>query len=160
MVWLVSRKQRPSLEQIQKIFVVRTEKIVGTLRRESHTNLRQRELQILHYQNLGMRRGVTARRQEKAPSSVFALTPELVWREQPVRSSERDGRKEAVTSPEQVATRSLHQQDMQLQTATPSGRAPGMQTEKIDPRVLDQLTDNVIRQVERRIRIERERRGL
>jgi hypothetical protein len=30
----------------------------------------------------------------------------------------------------------------------------------IDPRLLDRLTDNVIRRVERHVRIERERRGL
>jgi hypothetical protein len=33
-------------------------------------------------------------------------------------------------------------------------------TADVDPRLLDRLTDDVIRRVERRVRIERERRGL
>ena len=49
-------------------------------------------------------------------------------------------------------------QPMQLPGRT--GRAAVMQGETIDPILLNRLTDDVIRRVEQRIRIERERRGL
>lgn len=49
-------------------------------------------------------------------------------------------------------------QPMQLPGRT--GRATVMQGETIDPILLNRLTDDVIRRVEQRIRIERERRGL
>ncbi len=49
-------------------------------------------------------------------------------------------------------------QSMQLPGRT--GRATAMQGETIDPILLNRLADDVIRRVEQRIRIERERRGL
>ena len=159
--WLVSRKQRPGLEQRQNVFLVHTDKRVDTLRHESHTSLHERELQILRFRNLGTRDAVSGRKQEKAPSIALARTPELVWRKtQPVASSERAARPVLVTLPEQAETRSVRQLDVPQQTVIPSGHPSGAPLEKIDPRVLDQLTDKVIHQVERRIRIERERRGL
>jgi hypothetical protein len=42
----------------------------------------------------------------------------------------------------------------------PLPSAPSVKLTDIDPRLLDRLTDNVIRRVERHVRIERERRGL
>jgi hypothetical protein len=38
--------------------------------------------------------------------------------------------------------------------------ASAIQISDLDPRFVDRLTDDVIRRVERRVRIERERRGL
>jgi hypothetical protein len=42
----------------------------------------------------------------------------------------------------------------------PAPSSPSVKLTDIDPRLLDRLTDNVIRRVERHVRIERERRGL
>jgi hypothetical protein len=42
----------------------------------------------------------------------------------------------------------------------PTPIAGSVKLADIDPRLLDRLTDNVIRRVERHVRIERERRGL
>jgi hypothetical protein len=44
--------------------------------------------------------------------------------------------------------------------AAGSARAARVQISDLDPRLVDRLTDDVIRRVERRVRIERERRGL
>jgi hypothetical protein len=41
-----------------------------------------------------------------------------------------------------------------------SGRAAALRVTDLDPALLDRLTDDVIRRVEKRVRIERERRGL
>jgi hypothetical protein len=43
---------------------------------------------------------------------------------------------------------------------TPHGRAAAVRLADFEPGLLDRLTDDVIRRVERRVRIERERRGL
>ena len=45
-------------------------------------------------------------------------------------------------------------------TVPSSGKAAPVQISDLDPRLVDRLTDDVIRRVERRVRIERERRGL
>jgi hypothetical protein len=49
----------------------------------------------------------------------------------------------------------------ELDPAAPPVRAAASQTVmKLDPALVDRLADDVIRRVERRVRIERERRGL
>jgi hypothetical protein len=157
---LISRKQMPSLDQIRKIFVLGTTKIVDTLRFESHSKLCQREFQIMRFRNLGLQDAVSRRKHQGPASSELGLNPELVWRTaQHVQNDGIKQREESFTSGEQ-RVRLLPQQEVQLQTMSPSKPATEDQFTKMDSRVLDRLTDDVISRVERRIRIERERRGL
>jgi hypothetical protein len=59
-----------------------------------------------------------------------------------------------------------HPAAIQSSIGTPAPRAgrgdatAPLQMSELDPRLVDRLTDTVIRSVERRVRIERERRGL
>lgn len=88
--------------------------------------------------------------------------PELVYRrelhprteivDQPSRLSP------AASSPRPPA-RSLASHETTPEVAR-SGRPAALRVTDLDPSLLDRLTDDVIRRVERRVRIERERRGL
>ena len=92
----------------------------------------------------------------------FSQAEELVWR-RTTRSlphvAETEPRQEFSDSPERPAWRSSQSQEA---ARGPARFAPpaAQQITTLDPRLLDRLTDDVIRRVEQRVRIERERRGL
>jgi hypothetical protein len=56
--------------------------------------------------------------------------------------------------------RSAPQPETAVETALPAASAPAARITALDPALVDRLTDDVIRRVERRVRIERERRGI
>jgi hypothetical protein len=87
---------------------------------------------------------------------------EFVWRRvahPPREVDEIASRQEFSDSYEPSSLRSFESQE--AVHVSPSVEQPAVQQiANLDPRVLDRLTDDVIRRVEQRIRIERERRGL
>ncbi|HEU4870844.1 MAG TPA: hypothetical protein VFT08_08345 [Pyrinomonadaceae bacterium] len=85
---------------------------------------------------------------------------ELVWRRVPPPVISEDVRHANISeSSQQQPVRTVDETPVQ-QFSTPLGRTTQTQITKIDPGLLDRLTDDVIRRVEKRARIERQRRGL
>lgn len=104
----------------------------------------------------------TSRKQNKPSRVQFDRPEELVWRRVGRPSTEvadTGRRQEFSDSYEQPALRSFQSQAAARVPASLEQPA-AQQITKLDPSVLDRLTDDVIRRVEQRIRIERERRGL
>jgi hypothetical protein len=85
----------------------------------------------------------------------------MTWRTSPLGSTAAGHRASAV---EQVPPRPPAPASGPTASALPAEprahRQVVLPAAAVDARLLDQLTDDVIRRVERRIRIERERRGL
>jgi hypothetical protein len=93
----------------------------------------------------------------------FERAAELIWRQRPqtltgvVENGFSEERSVAFQGP---AARSLPSQEMALAGSLARERATEARVTSLDPGLLDRLTNDVIRRVEQRIRIERERRGL
>ena len=155
----MSGKRTPSLDQVRKLLVLGSTRIVESWRLESHSKLCEREFQIMHFRKLEQQDAIS-RRKNQGPASDLRFMPELAWRTAPpVQSGGIKQSEDSFTSGEQHV-RSFPQHDVELQTLSPSKPAAEFQLAKLDSRVLDRLTDHVISRMERRVRIERERRGL
>jgi hypothetical protein len=118
---------------------------------------------------------VAARRRALVPSLVWrsaeatpasrihvASSAQMTWRAAPASPSAdvdlfRAAR--ATSSAPVVISASDDAKVMTASTLAPNASSP-IQTKDLDPRVIDRLADDVIRRVERRARIERERRGV
>jgi len=102
------------------------------------------------------------RKEHKAQPGQFDGPEELVWRRTRRPSMEvgdPESRQELSDSYEHPALHSFQSHDAAHVPA--SFVQPAVQQiTKLDPNVLDRITDDVIRRVEQRVRIERERRGL
>jgi hypothetical protein len=126
--------------------------------------IRQRRLQVSFLRAPATTVEVPRRGPERRPSHFqFGGPDELVWRRgrrPPIvvtESEPHQSRSEPFQGP---TVRSSPGQEAALAVAPAIERAAVAQVTKLDPGLLDRLTDDVIRRVERRIRIERERRGL
>ncbi len=93
-----------------------------------------------------------------------AIAPEeLVWRPSPKTTASQDSEDQSTATDSTAAGRSP---SSRIGTARPtatssSGESPSSSTiTRIDPALLDRLTDDVIRRVEQRARIDRQRRGI
>jgi hypothetical protein len=89
-------------------------------------------------------------------------TEELVWRRakrQPAEVIDVEHQQAAFDSFDRPAVRSFQSHEV-LNSSPSSERAALLPITKLDPSFVDQLTDDVIRRVEQRARIERQRRGL
>jgi hypothetical protein len=90
-------------------------------------------------------------------------SPELVWRR--ARRSPDDAPSEGrhpdlPSSSTRASARSVPTPAAANEAPGRAERAAATSVTNLDPALLDRLTDDVIRRVERRVRIERERRGL
>jgi hypothetical protein len=88
---------------------------------------------------------------------------ELVWRHvlrTPLDSDDGKRGPEVSESSSRTQARSQPDREPAVGVAPLLERAAATQLTKLDPGVLDRLTDDVIRRVEQRMRIERQRRGL
>ena len=127
--------------------------------------LLSRELHVFRLPHATSVEVVTPRRlqEEDNPSpGQFARTPALVWRAAP-RPQPETGGEGAVANPAMSLSRLPARSAALPETAPEAPRRSAraaLQAADFDPALLDRLTDDVIRRVERRVRIERERRGL
>lgn len=116
------------------------------------------------------RQFVPAQRQDSEPpptmthATAFSRAPELTWRKD--ASSRADAARDAPTSEPQVASRPAMTTAADIsvvrsasQPERPTVRKP-VSLSDLEPSFVDRLAEDVIRRVERRARIERERRGL
>jgi hypothetical protein len=91
----------------------------------------------------------------------FAFPEELVWRRvQPPSTIGADVRDSNTPEPNQRESARAIAETPAQPASSPPVRAAQQQITKIDPGLLDRLTDDVIRRVEQRARIERQRRGI
>lgn len=126
--------------------------------------MHSRELRIFRLHHAASVEMATPRRSPEsrpAPPATAARAPELVWRKAPRAQSETAS--EAVANPpvsvSRPPVRSAAVPEPGPEASRRSARG-ALQAADFDPALLDRLTDDVIRRVERRVRIERERRGL
>lgn len=132
--------------------------------RPRSNDFRQREPEVSRSRVLRRRHAITWRSSDTAVRQThFSATAELVWR----HATRPDPRTAHGTSPLDIAAfphrpaRGVAPNDLMLAEATPGPQRAGtIQAGNFDSAFLDRLTDDVIRRVERRMRIERERRGL
>lgn len=113
---------------------------------------------------------VAAQRQDSepplrmTPAPAFSRAPELIWRKDP--ASRGDGARDAASSEPLVAGRpptATAADTTVAQSPSQPERPPSpkpVSLSDLEPSFVDRLAEDVIRRVERRARIERERRGL
>ena len=92
----------------------------------------------------------------------FDATEELVWRRAkrpPTEVVDVERQQAAFDSFDRPTVRSFQSQEV-LSSSPSSERAAPLPIAKLDPSFVERLTDDVIRRVEQRARIERQRRGL
>jgi hypothetical protein len=92
-----------------------------------------------------------------------ALEPatELVWRREQERTADNAGRAASHTGPElSRGTRTFASPAASHPASAAAPTVPQQQVTAIDSALMDRLAEDVIRRVERRVRIDRERRGL
>jgi hypothetical protein len=156
------RKLHTSRVQTRTIFRGGSEPIDHIRTFKAHTVTRHRERETLHLRHREVGGAIAASVPHVPTSRVFATTPELVWRkprhEEDVHAAHsQPGSSGAGLQP--LAERSReHKQAVPLEA--PAAQRTTFQPVNLDPRMLDRLADDVIHRVEKRIRIERERRGL
>jgi len=127
--------------------------------------LHARERHVLHATPMRLP-APTARRSGRAESPRRAPhpAPEIVWRRAPaVRTDAAEGgaRAEIGASAVRGSTPAVPAGGEAASATSPhAGRPAAPLLARLDPALVDRLTDDVIRRVERRVRIERERRGL
>ena len=98
--------------------------------------------------------------QKKSTRILVDTSEELVWRRKAsvINNEIGDGKTITPTLREQVRTAV---NETPAQTVSPSlNRPTPLRITQLDPALVDRLTDDVIRRVEQRARIERQRRGL
>lgn len=115
-----------------------------------------------HQERLESFQGPLRRRESKRLMLQFDRPEEFVWRRgqrSPTVMAE-NGHQERSESFHEPPVHSISSQEVELAVSRAIERAAAPQMTKIDPGLLDRLTDDVIRRVEQRMRIERQRRGL
>ena len=149
----------------------RTPEVRSRMQREGQTQFLQTHSQIWHH-----RHQVFSLRQPKFGDPIphrasgsktlqfqYERPEELVWRRVLLTPPNTDDDKRGPELSESISrtqTRSQPGHEPAVDVAPLVERAVATQVTKLDPGVLDRLTDDVIRRVEQRLRIERQRRGL
>jgi hypothetical protein len=153
-----ARRVRPLFhDTARKVFRAVTSKDERTPPIERRTCIVSRELRLVHLRSSVVRHS----REESAappPRARFHRAPEIVWRSAPGQPQAQVVNESAPPSP-RMPRPSIAAQETAPEPPRRAARA-ALQAQDIDGALLDRLTDDVIRRVERRVRIERERRGL
>jgi hypothetical protein len=156
------RKLHTTREQTRTVFLKGSERIDHIRTFKAHTNTRYRERETLRLRSREAGGAIAASVLHVPASRVFATTPELVWRkpqhEEAVHAAHsQSGRN---TSLQPMAPERSREHKQAVPFDAPAGQRTNFQPVNLDARMLDRLADDVIHRVEKRIRIERERRGL
>lgn len=122
---------------------------------ERLAHIRTRELRIFHrlVSTMALSARNPARESRTSQGVPPGRPPELVWRSAPTPVAESGA------AMQHAAIHSAAAQQKPPEAAARTGGA-ALQLKDFDAPLLDRLTDDVIRRVERRTRVERERRGL
>jgi hypothetical protein len=102
-------------------------------------------------------------RNKPVPPPHYSRTEELIWRRVVKTTSDIDElvrRQNVIDSSEPLLSHSSPTQSTQIDPAQTSDAATAGLVTKLDPALMDRLANDVIRRMEKRVRIERERRGL
>ena len=147
----------------------RTPEVRSRMQREGQTQFLQTRsqvwqhwLQVFSLRQPNISDPVPRRPESKALQFQHERPEELVWRRvlpTPLNSDDKRGL-ELSESINRTQVRSQPAHEPAVGVAPLLERAAATQVTKLDPGVLDRLTDDVIRRVEQRMRIERQRRGL
>lgn len=122
----------------------------------------QHWLQIFHSRSLTTDPVADRSQAHKASRMQFDLSEELVWHRvirPTTEGAQAEHRQEVSDSVQPPALRTFQSQEATPKSA-PIEQSTVAQIIKLDPSFLDRLTDDVIRRVEKRAQIERQRRGL
>jgi hypothetical protein len=152
---IVDRTQRLLVDTMQRQLRVRSS---ATYEHAFHATERQTRMHSRELRTFRLiRSAAAAARPSPAsppPPPALAPPPELVWRSAPRPAGDVAGE-----TPRGASSRPVKTQEAAPETPPRAARA-ALRINDLDPALLDRLTDDVIRRVERRVRIERERRGL
>jgi hypothetical protein len=157
---MLFRIARPAVHHRQhSIFEKRVSTSERTERVERRAVLSSRELLI--FRRRAASKAAGSRSHTNEPSLAWLTRrAELLWRNAPVpRTDVAIETSDPGASSPRPAARAAAVPEMPPEIATRPARA-ALQMKDFDPALLDRLTDDVIRRVERRVRIERERRGV
>jgi hypothetical protein len=123
-----------------------------------------REPQVSRRPSLAFGHAVARRSPESAASPVrLGRLAELVWRaapQPPMSVADEGPRVDLPASSHQAPARSFPGPETAAAPPPRAARVAAPQVMSLDPGLLDRLADDVIRRIEKRARIERERRGL
>jgi hypothetical protein len=157
------RKLHATQELTRTVFRAGSERIdhIRTFKTHTSARYRERETLYLRHQKTG---GAIAASVPHAPAPrVFAATPELVWRkthQKAVHAAPAQPGSSSTASLQPMAPELSREHKQAVPLDAPAAQRANFQPVNLDPRMLDRLAEDVIHRVERRIRIERERRGL
>ena len=120
------------------------------------------ESPLFRSRSAAMRYLVPPRSQEGTPAQLYFQPQTLIWRRatQPADKAGNTQKWALDAGEERPHGRSFTGKEADYGTFQYSGSAPPPPVVKMDSAMLDRLTDDVIRRVERRARIERARQGL
>lgn len=130
---------------------------------QTHLRIWQHWLQVFRLSRPQQGRGAQRSRESKALPVQFVRPEELAWRRAlrpPADFADNERHPELAESNQRLAVRSHQGQEVAVGVSPSVTRTGAPQVIRLDPTVLDRLTDDVIRRVEQRARIERQRRGL
>lgn len=145
---LVSRRAAAKTSESTRIDLVREERVTAA---HAHTLFRTQWQQMVSRRTQTVADSVT--RTAHHSRTIRARTEELVWRRVMKTVADMPAEERRVQAQERSIVRTVRESTSVERSAAP----PVM---KLDPLVMDRLAEDVIRRVEQRIRIERERRGL
>jgi hypothetical protein len=151
---VADRRVRPLFDRsTRNVFRAVVSKSELTQRIERETSMVSRELRLIH-----SRTSVTRHLQEESTVRVHR-PPEIVWRTASQPQTQTQIINEGPLPGPRMSRPAVAAQESTPEIPRRAARA-ALQATDLDPALLDRLTDDVIRRVERRVRIERERRGL
>ena len=160
-----SRRQQRRLfiEQISSAARVKSQREEMTHIFRTHWRTYERQQRVLTLPSPATETfNVVSPRQRQSAMVQFDRPEELVWRrnQSPTSNYETDDGSHTGATPRREPVRSVVE-ETPAQSVSPAIARPTPQSiTKLDPALLDRLTDDVIRRVEQRARIERQRRGL
>jgi hypothetical protein len=129
---------------------------------QSHSQTSERWLQIFRVRQPTLDYSLPHRSPERKSRQItFSEPEELLWRRanRPATEVPKDEVHQVASDYFEPTAARTFQRSEAIDQSPVSERAP-LQITKLDPGLLDRLTDDVIRRVEQRARIERQRRGL
>jgi hypothetical protein len=157
----VAYRSRPAfVEPLRKVMRARKSPIERAQTFETPSPFRWRDVHMIRVHPPVVGEAVP-RHSPAITTSQVSRPPELVYRREARTDSVDEPSPAAGTaSSSRSAGRSVAAQESAPELSPHSVRAAALRVTDLDPALLDRLTDDVIRRVERRVRIERERRGL